>query len=119
MTEPGLVALEARRDRIHLRMTALRLGGDLAVTLAGGDRPHVGAVALAAPGAPASALSLPKHREAELAQHIASALAAEFGTGVSVTCGIHLDGILPTEIAEVLEMAEGLTRELTRKLEEG
>jgi hypothetical protein len=98
-------------------MTAQFLGRDLSVTLSGGDRPHIGAVALAGPRRPASALALPEHREAELAQRIAGALAAEFNIGVSVTCGVHLDGILPGEIRDVLEMAEELTRELGEHLE--
>ena len=112
------VTVEAQRGRIRLRMTAQFLGRDLCVTLSGGDRPHIGAVALAGPLRPASALVLPEHREGELAQRIASTLAAEFNVAVSVSCGVHLDGIRPKEIRDVLEMAEGLTRELRDRLEE-
>ena len=112
-----MIALEAQRGRIRLQMTAQLLGRDLSVTLSGGDGPHIGAVALAGPRRPASALALPEHREGELAQRIAGDLAAEFNVAVSVSCGIHLDAILPEEIRDVLEMAEGLTRELGERLE--
>ena len=111
--------LEAERGRIKLRMTAQHLGEDLCVTLSGGDRPHIGAVALAGPRTPSSALCLPQHREGELAQRIASTLAAEFNVAVSVACGIHLDGILGNEILDVLEMAEELTGKLGDALEQG
>ena len=112
-----MIALEAQRGRIRLRMTAQFLGRDLSVTLSGGDRPHIGAVALAGPRRPASALQRPGHREGELAQRIAGALAAEFHVAVAVSCGVHLDEILPGEIRDVLEMAEELTRELGERLE--
>jgi len=114
---PGLLVLEAQRGRIHLRMTALPMGRDLCVTLSGGDRPHLGSVALAQPHSQVSALSLPKHREEDLARSIATQLASEFNLAVCVACGVHLDRILPTEIQDVLEMAEALTRELSAELE--
>jgi len=115
--EQRLIALEAHRGRIHLRMTAQFLGRDLSVTLSGGDRPHIGAVALAQPQASSSALSLPRHREEALARNIASTLSIEFNTTVCVVCGIHLDDILDREITEVLEMSDDLTHELSRHLE--
>lgn len=115
--EEPLVALEARRGRFHLRMTAMSMGRDLCVTLSGGDRPHIGAVALGSPGTPSSALALPKHREGELARNIAAALVSNFNITVCVACGIHLDDILETEIQDALEMAEELTRELVGHLE--
>jgi hypothetical protein len=118
-SNPAPITLEARRGRIHLRLTAVTLGRDLAVTLSGGDRPHIGAVALAGPGTPASALCLPQHREGELAQKTACTLAEAFNVAVSATCGIHLDAISPAEIAEVLAMADALTVELIQELEKG
>ena len=45
-------------------------------------------------------------------------IAGSVGCTVSVSCGVHLDGIRPKEIRDVLEMAEGLTRELRDRLEE-
>lgn len=111
------ITLEAQRGRIRLRMTAQFLGRDLCVTLSGGDKPHIGAVALAGSRTPASALVLPEHREGELAQRIAGTIAAEFNVAVSVSCGVHLDEVLPEEIRDVLELAEELTRELVSHIE--
>lgn len=99
-------------------MTAIFMGRDLSVTLSGGDRPHIGAVALRQPGAPCSALALPKHRESDLARDIASQLASEFKATVCVACGVHLDEILPEEIEDVFKVAEKLTRKLSEILEE-
>ena len=113
----GMILVEAQRGRIHLRMTALLLGKDLCVTLSGGDQPHIGAVALAGPRTPSSALALPEHREGALARDIASRLASEFNVAVCVACGVHLDAITQGEIGDVLEMAEELARELGDRLE--
>lgn len=112
-----MIGLDAQRGRVQLRMTALLLGSDLCVTLSGGDRPHIGAVALSGPNGPSSALALPEHREGELARDIASRLASEFNVAACIACGVHLDGILPGEIQDVLEMADELTRELIDRLE--
>ena len=117
LSDEPRIALEAQQGRIHLRMTALFMGRDLSVTLSGGDRPHIGAVALAAPRAPASVLSLPNHREDTLAQQIAITLATELNATVCVTCGIHLENILENEINVILKMADALTRQLSRHLE--
>jgi len=115
-----MLLLNAQRGRITLTMTCLRLGRDLCVTLAGGDRPHIGAVALARSEAGGSSvLTLPGHRESDLAQAIASRLADQFDAAVSVACGIHLDDILPEELAAVLELSQELTSELMARLEEG
>ena len=110
------IHFEARRGRIYLRMTALFLGRDLAITLSGGDRPHIGAVALAQLGAGTTVLPLPKHREGELAGCIATELASRAGCTACVACGIHLEAIRTEEIQDVLEMAEELTQRLCEQL---
>jgi len=112
-----VIHLDAHRGRIHLRMTALFMGPDLCVTLSGGDRPHIGAVALGQASLPPTVLTLPKHRETELARSLAAQLSSRLATTVCVACGIHLDNILEEEIREVLEMSEELTRDLSNALE--
>lgn len=113
-----MIQLEAHQDRIHLRLTALSMGRDLCVTLSGGDREHIGAVALAHAGNEnAAVLAVPRHREADLARNIASRLAAHLQSTVCVACGIHLEGITPAEITEVLELSETLTLQLMERLE--
>jgi len=113
-----MIRLESQRGRIHLRMTALFLGRDLCVTLSGGDQAHIGAVALSpAGGAQTPVLVLPGHREEEVAQNIATRLAAHQNATVCVACGIHLDGILLREIQDVLEMSQELTDQLCQQLE--
>lgn len=116
----------ARRGRIVLRLTCVRMGRDLNVSLAGGDREHIGAVALAQarpslsdPGRTSSSVSVLAilgHKEDELARGIASGLAAALGVTVCVACGIHLDGLTPEEMAEVPILAGELVEELRGRL---
>lgn len=113
-----MLILAESSGRVNLRLTADWLGSDLHVTLTGGDRPHIGAVALAQPrpslcdaeniSASCSVLTLCGHKEDELARHLALALAATLNTVVCVTCGIHLDAITPDEIREVSRLSDAM-----------
>lgn len=111
------IVLEAGKGRLRLRLVCLRLGEDLCVTLSGGDREHVGAVALARPGAGPEALAVPGHREEDLAKRLAARLSARTGCAVCMACGIHLDRITPMEIQDALDLAARLTEELAGRLE--
>lgn len=115
-----MIALRRARGRVALRLTAERLGADLAVTLSGGDRPHVGAVAVSQPrpdrGATTSVLALLGHREDELARELAARLAAATRGVVTVACGVHLDAIRPEEIEAVRALARALAAALERRL---
>ena len=112
----------ATRGRVTLTMTCIAMGRDLAVTLAGGDRAHIGAVALALPrpdgaGATASVLAVLGHREDDLARSLAGGLAARHGAAVTVACGIHVEAITPEELQAVLAMASELAGRLSAHLE--
>lgn len=116
-----MTTLHLRRGRISLRLRALRLGDDLSLTLTGGDREHLGAVALAAPqsgrdgSATASVLTLPGHREDLLARRLALHLAATLGIAVSVACGIHIDAPTRQELQDVEAMADELAAMFLRQ----
>jgi gallate decarboxylase subunit D len=110
--------------RIGITLHAVRLGNDLLVGIYGGDRPHIGAVAVGVPGpagdsgqprtAEASVIALAGHREDQVARDAARRIALETGSVVSVSCGIHLDDISAEEIACVCGLVEELTGDLIR-----
>ena len=118
---PPLV-LTRRRGRVELRLVCVAMGRDLSVTLDGGDRPHIGAVAVAQPrpshrgggriSATTSVIALLGHLEDELARSTAHRLASGLDATVSVACGIHLDQAGPDDLREVRELAEELATEL-------
>jgi len=95
-----------------------RIGTDLLVAIRGGEKPHIGAVAVAQPrpslrdpnvvSATASVICLPAHKEDELAKMIAVTLAAALNTPVVVTAGIHWDNISQEGIGRVIANSKTL-----------
>ncbi len=102
--------------RIALRALTTPMGKDLCVVITGGDRPHLGAVALAQPrpslrdparvSASTSVLTLLGHKEDLLARSVAERLASALNTNVVVCCGIHVDGITADELKAVEEAVD-------------
>ena len=122
------IDLTATRGRITVKLRAQHLGRDLAVTIGGGDLPHVGAVAVSQPrpshdpggrtSASTSVITLLGHKEDELARRTAASLASGLGVAVTVACGIHVDAITTAEIRDVESIVEELTVALLRRLDE-
>lgn len=126
---PRMIALEAQQGRITLHLVATLMGKDLCVALSGGDRAHIGAVALSqarpslaeggGTAATTSVLALAGHKEDDLARTIAARLAVSQDNTVCVACGIHVEGLLKAELETVVAMAEELTQRLLRQLQPG
>lgn len=104
--------------RVTLEAVAVPMGDDLCLAITGGDRPHLGAVALAQArpslqdsskvSASTSVLTLLGHKEDMLARTAAQRLAAGLNRTVVVCCGIHVDAILPDELRFVEAAIERL-----------
>ncbi len=106
------MTLELGSGRSHVRLEWRAVGDDLAVTITGGERPHVGATALAWPvgdGWDGNCLTAPGHREGEVALECAAALCQALDCTVQVTCGIHVDNATPEEIALLCAQVRELT----------
>jgi len=124
-----VIELSRSRGRIALRLTAARLGADLAVTLSGGDRPHIGAVAVSqsrpslrqggGTSATTSVIALLGHKEDELARQMAARVAVATTGTVCVACGIHVEGIGAAELEDVSALADELASELLARLAAG
>ncbi len=94
--------------KAHIRS----IGEDLLVAISGGEKPHIGAVAVAQPrpslkdprvtSATASVFCYVGHKEDDLAKHAAEKLAASFNTRVVVTAGIHWDNLSEEGIQKVI-----------------
>jgi gallate decarboxylase subunit D len=122
-----MVTLTVRVAGTLIRMRTLTLGEDLCVAVSGGDKEHIGAVALAEPrpslrdrevvSATVSVLAVTGHKEDELARDVARDMAANLNVRVCVTCGIHVDGAGPVKIQEIIEAVGSLTREMIRTLQ--
>lgn len=99
-----------------LEASVRRVGRDVLVAIWGGERPHIGAVAVAQPrpslkdpqitSATASVFCLLGHKEDEMAKAASEVLAASLNTTVVVTAGIHWDDLGPEGIQTVVRNSE-------------
>lgn len=97
--------------RVKIEIQVFNVGNDLCVIISGGDKPHVGAVAVAQVrpslqvtdqvSASTSVITLLGHKEDELVRKVAQILASNVGKNVVVCCGIHIDCITAAEIKTV------------------
>jgi hypothetical protein len=98
-------------QRIAVDFTSVAMGNDLCVVIAGGELPHLGAVAVAQArpsladktktSATTSVITLLGHKEDVIASRVAHALAARLKKNVVVCCGIHVDDIRADEMTFV------------------
>ena len=89
------------------------LGGDICLCIGGGERPHIGAAALAVPrkslrgggepSASASVLCVTGHKEDELVRETALRFAARLGGRVLVSAGLHIDEAREEDICLLLD----------------
>lgn len=90
-------------------------GSGLVVFASGGEFPHLGGVALASPGIELHGgilsscdlwtMTVPGHKDAELARNIAKKLCKATGESVSVSVGIHTDHATNEEIKVLCDNA--------------
>ena len=105
--------VKTNKGTYDLEASVRLIGQDMLVAIWGGEKPHIGAVAVAQPrpslkdpevmSATASVICLPGHKEDELAKAVSEILAAALNTPVVVTAGIHWDNISKDGIQKVIE----------------
>ncbi len=102
--------------RVALQLRVLFMGQDMCVLLDGGEKPHVGAVAVAH-GGEAQYICLPGHKEEDLAHNIAIILQKALTCTVTCICGIHISCISKEEIALVYTVAEKLVEQCLQHMQ--
>jgi hypothetical protein len=110
--------LQTTSGLFDIEANVRQIGPDLLVAIWGGDQPHIGAVAIAQPrpslkdptqnAATASVFCFLGHKEADLAKKAAERLSAALTTNVTVTAGLHWEGITAAGIQQALDNSEEL-----------
>ena len=113
-------------DAYNLKAAVRRIGNDILVAIWGGEKPHIGAVAVAQPrpslkdsrktSASASVFCFVGHKEDDLAKAVSEKLASALNTSVVVTAGIHWDNLDVEGIRQVLKNSQILTNQIRDKL---
>ena len=122
------VHLTIDEDRYKLRATARWIGGDLLVAIWGGDRPHIGAVALAQPrpslkdsgimSATASVICVVGHKEDDLVKEASEFLASALKSRVVVAAGIHWDNLDEEGIRAVKQNSQTLVKRIAEEMKD-
>lgn len=110
---------------LHIKLIAILMGSDINISILGGDKPHIGAVALAVSRASlseckeisssVSLITVTGHKEDEVVMKVAKRVSKEINSTVSVSCGIHKDNITLNEIKSVMDLVEDMTSEFIDK----
>jgi gallate decarboxylase subunit D len=118
--------LKTHEGAYDLEASVRLIGNDLLVAIWGGEKPHIGAVAVAQPrpslkdpdavSATASVFCFVGHKEDELAKAASEILAAALNTQVVVTAGIHWDNISKEAIQKVIRNSETLVDLILEKV---
>ncbi len=117
--------LETDTGAYDLTASVRFIGADVLVAFGGGEKPHIGAVAVAQPrpslkdpeatSASASVICLLGHKEDELVKAAAEILAAALKTQVVVTAGIHWDNLAPEAIRRIVQNSEMLVDKILER----
>ena len=104
--------LTRKVGRIEITLEAKKIGDDYLLTLTGG-REHIGAVAIGlfdekSQRASSSVVTLPGHREEQLALQGARQVSKTTKKTTVFVAGIHQDNISPEEIKDIVSTAEGI-----------
>jgi len=118
------------KELFHFQIIAEALfcGDDLFVIISGGDKPHIGAISLVAKTPSIknqfkdtftnSVITVPGHKETDLAYFAAQKLAKDFKTTVVVSIGIHVEGITDDMIKQINDAVVELVDTLRIELQE-
>ena len=108
------------RGRAKLDFSVIILGNDISISISGGTKPHVGAVALSIPrpslkndkkmSTTTSLLAVTGHKDDEVAKSVAEKVAASTGKTVVAIAGIHIDNATAKEIEAIRKNAVSGTR---------
>ncbi len=102
------------------------LGNDLVVGIGGGEKPHIGALAVAEPrpsrakpnvvSSTSSVITLLGHKDDIVAREAAERLARETNRVVTVTTGIHVENATEKEIKTLVENSRRVTQKIINKI---
>ncbi|TGY91775.1 hypothetical protein E5329_19955 [Petralouisia muris] len=84
-------------------------GAGISILIEGGEKGHIGAVAIASAGKVTDSIVFPSHKEDVICEQWSERISAVYHGPVVVQAGVHYDHITPEQIEEILQ---GLTREL-------
>jgi hypothetical protein len=100
----------------RLEITTGKIGEDILITVAGGEKPHIGCVAIAQPrfslkddgsqSVTSSVINLLGHKDEQICRHLAEKAAVRYGVTAVCTGGFHVNRITKKQIEELIEVVK-------------
>ena len=119
-------SVKTDKEIYNLEAFGKEIGQDLLVAIWGGERAHIGAVAMAQPrpslkdkrvrSATASVFCYPGHKDDIIAKEAAEKISSALNTNVTVTVGIHCDDIDEEGIKTVIENSRLLVKMIIKRI---
>lgn len=111
------LSLSYGEGRLQVYVQATLTVDGLAIVLTGGERPHVGGMAMSVPrplaGRPDTWITPRQgHRDSDVATLVAELLCRETGCCTAVIAGIHIDQATPGEIDLLIQNSQEAARRL-------
>ena len=124
----GRIAMDRYYEELRVRVHAEEMGTGLCVTVSGGDRAHIGSVAMAEPrpsltgdGSGSATVSVHNwtgHKDGEVAEPLAQRIASRLGRRTVVVCGLHYEGADAVLFKKVEELTERIAAEIEEQFGE-
>jgi gallate decarboxylase subunit D len=121
------IVIHTQEGKYNITANVKLIGKDILVAIYGGEKPHIGAVAMAQPtpslndpnlmSATASTFVYVGHKEDVIVKKGAEILAARLNRNVVVTAGIHWDDLPQDGINTIIQNSEILVDLILKKLE--
>lgn len=118
--------IRTEKESYNLEAFVKGIGQDLLIAVWGGERPHIGAVAIAQPreslkdrrltSATASVFCYPGHKDDVVAKEAAEKISSALNVNVTVTVGIHWDNIDDVAIRRVIENSRHLVNMIIERI---
>lgn len=122
------VKLSYGEGRYAISMAAVATMDGVSVIITGGERPHVGGLAMSVPRSrqvddtktrcDTWITPRPGHRDCEAAAMVSRIICEEIGMTAAVTAGIHIENAAPEEIRILMENSREAARLLIKKIKE-
>jgi hypothetical protein len=121
------IKLDYGEDRYKIFLTAMVTGDGISITILGGEKPHVGGMAMSVPRPKKQngknvcdtwIIPRSEHRDSEVASLVSWIVGTETGYTTAVVAGIHIDNAQSGEIDIIIKNSREAARQLCRKIKE-
>ena len=114
------------KDKYKVKLVAIKSGEDLTVIISGGEKPHIGTIAVSIPrpslkdsnkmSASTSVFTLTGHKEDELSKQIAESITKITKKVTVVIVGLHIEKATSKDIECLIQNTQKVVDKLRRKL---